>query len=115
MEEIARIARQAAQNQLDAYNAHDIEAFVACYAEDVVIRDLKTNEVTGEGRGQMRTGYGAMFERFPKVHASVTTRTVVRSFVFDHEYVTGRGEAIIVMAIYEVGDDGLITRVWFAR
>jgi hypothetical protein len=27
------------QAQVDAYNAHDIDAFVAAYAEDVVITD----------------------------------------------------------------------------
>lgn len=112
---MTELARKAAQNQLDAYNAHDIDAFVACYAEDVVIRDLQTGDVTGEGRAQMRTDYAAMFERFPEVHAAVTTRTVVGNFVFDHEYVTGRGEPLLVMAIYEVADDGLILQVWFAR
>ncbi len=114
-ETMTETARRAAQRQLDAYNAHDVDAFVACYAEDVVIRDLRSGEVTGEGRDQMRTSYGAMFERFPEVHAAVTTRTVVGNFVFDHEFVTGRGDPLLVMAIYDVGDDGLISGVWFAR
>ena len=107
--------RIAAQVQLDAYNAHDIEAFVACYADDVVIRDLKTGAVTGQGRAQMRESYATMFERFPNVHASVSTCTVVGNFVFDHEYVTGRDEPLLVMAIYEVDDVGLIAQVWFTR
>ena len=29
-----------AQRQLDAYNAHDLEAFLACYAYDVEVYEL---------------------------------------------------------------------------
>ncbi len=112
---MSETARTAAQSQLDAYNAHDINAFVACYAQDVEVRNLKTNELLSEGREAMRKGYGEMFEAYPDVHAHVTSRTVLNDMVFDHEYVTGRGEPIIVMAVYQVGEDGLIQKVWFAR
>lgn len=112
---MTELVRTAAQNQLDAYNAHDVEAFVACYRPDVAIRDLKTGQLTGQGRDQMRKDYGAMFERFPNVHAEVVTRTIVNDLVFDHEVVTGRAEPIRVMAIYQVDDDGLIAAVWFGR
>ncbi len=109
-------ARRAAQRQLDAYNAHDIDAFVACYHPDVEAFDLKTGEQQLCGRAQMHATYGEMFERAPEVHASVTSRSVVGNMAFDQELVTGRGTDVLrVMAIYEVDEDELITRVWFVR
>lgn len=114
---VSEIPRRAAQAQLDAYNAHDIDAFVACYAEDVVVYDLPSGEETGRGTAWMREVYGDLFERTPERHAAVTSRTVVGNFVFDHELVTGLGrpEPLIAMAIYQVGDDGLIAKVWFVK
>lgn len=112
---MVEIARRAAQAQLDAYNAQDIDAFVACYTEGVEVFDLKTGERSGQGREWMRAAYAEMFARYPDCRAQVTTRSVVGNVVFDHELVTGRGEPLIVMAIYEVDPDGLIARVWFVR
>lgn len=109
-------ARRAAQRQLDAYNAHDIDAFVACYHSDVEVFDLKSGALQMRGREQMKDAYGAMFERFPDVYASVTNRSVVGNVAFDHERVSGRGDEMLqVMAIYEVDDAELIRRVWFVR
>ena len=108
-------ARRAAQQQLDAYNAHDVDAFVACFDPDVVVRDLKTGEVQLRGAAALRESYGRMFERFPEVHAHVTSRTVVGNVAIDHEVVTGRGEVLMVVAIYEVNVEELITAVWFVR
>ena len=107
--------RRAAQAQLDAYNAQDIDAFVACYAEDVEVCDLASGDVTGAGRAWMREVYGEMFAQYPDCRAHVASRSVVGRFVFDHEIVTGRGEPLVVMAIYQVDEGGLIARVWFAR
>lgn len=107
--------RGAAQRQLDAYNAHDIDAFVRCYHRDVTIRDLRSNELMGQGHDYLTQAYGPMFEATPDLHAQVTTRTIVGDLAFDCEYVTGRGDPIIVMATYRVDADGVITDVWFAK
>ena len=114
--EIEVLARRAAQRQLDAYNAHDVEAFVACYSEDVELFDLKSSERTGPGHGQLRADYKSLFARSPNIHARVTTRTIVGNMVFDHEIVTGLGHntpVLYAMAIYEVSEEGLIQRAWF--
>ncbi|MEZ4467682.1 MAG: nuclear transport factor 2 family protein [bacterium] len=107
-------ARAAAQAQLDAYNAHDIEHFAACYHPDVEVFDLPTGALRMAGRPALHAAYGAMFAAFPTVHAALVSRAVVGRFAYDEEHVTGRGDAVIhAMATYEVGDDGLIRRVWF--
>lgn len=109
-----QLARQAAQRQLDAYNAHDIDAFVACYTEDVQLFNLISGQQTGAGRAQLRADYASLFERAPQVHAAVTSRTIVGNVAFDREVVTGRGgPPLHAMAIYEVNEAGLIAKVWF--
>ena len=48
------------QAQVDAYNARDIDAFVAPYADDVVITDAGGRPIMA-GVATIREEYGAMF------------------------------------------------------
>ena len=107
---------QAAQRQLDAYNARDLEAFLAVYAADCVVRAFPSNEVLMEGREAMRERYGTQFENCPKLHARLLGRTEHESFAVDHEEVVGlrAEETVYAVAMYEVRG-GLIRNVWFIR
>ena len=109
-------AAALAQRQLDAYNARDIEAFVACYAEDVRIWDLHTQTLRMQGRQALRERYGPMFLAHPDLHAELVGRLAIGSTAVDQERVTGLVEGGVVHAIatYEVRD-GLIRQVRFAR
>lgn len=112
MTAIARLA----QRQLDAYNAHDLEAFVACYTDDVEVRDLRAGTLLMQGREALRARYGPMFER-PALHAALVDRTVMGEDVaIDEERVRGLRDDVEVhaVAIYERRGD-LIARVWFVR
>ncbi len=110
-----RTSEELAQRQLDAYNSRNLEAFVACYAEDVEVRHQGSDELVLRGREQMKDRYGPMFANSPDLHCEIVKRIVMGSFVFDQELVTGRGpEPLRVVAIYDVRD-ALIRRVWFAR
>jgi hypothetical protein len=48
---------ELADQQLLAYNAHNLEAFLAAYAEDVEIYDLNTNTLRTKGKADMRKRY----------------------------------------------------------
>lgn len=110
----AQRTRLAAQRQLDAYNTHDIDAFAACYTEDVQWFNLRTGELLGQGRATLHADYGAMFTAWPNVHATLTSRSVVGPVAFDREVVTGRGaDPLHAMAVYDVNEHGLIAKVWF--
>lgn len=105
-----------AQRQLDAYNAHDLEAFVACYDSEVEVFDFPgAGEPSLRGREAMRARYGPMFTQ-GTIHAELLGRMVIGSRALDHERVTGLGEGrvIFAVAIYEV-TGGLIKKVWFLR
>ena len=102
------------QRQVDAYNARDIDAFVAFYAEDVELMRHPAGEVFARSREQMRETYSAMFEASPALNCTIMNRTVSGRYVVDHEFVTGMrgGSPVRAVAIYEVEGD-LIQRVWF--
>jgi DNA phosphorothioation-dependent restriction protein DptG len=83
------------QAQLDAYNAHDVDAFAACYATDVKIFDA-TGALVMEGLDALRARYGMLFAASPQLHAEVTQRTRIGTaaawYVVDTERVSGRQE-----------------------
>ncbi|MCA8923133.1 MAG: nuclear transport factor 2 family protein [Planctomycetes bacterium] len=108
-------ASDLAQRQLDAYNARDLEAFVACYHPQVEVRDFPADTLRFQGHAELRARYGPLFER-PALHAHLVSRTSQGSVVIDEERVEGLrdGEDVSAVAIYEVEGE-LIRRVWFVR
>jgi len=104
-----------AQAQLDAYNAQDVEAFAAVFAENALVYSRIGDTVPSmQGREQIRERYSALFAQYPDNYSTLTGRLVQGNFVMDHEYLTGRGEPVSIVAIYEV-EDGKIVRCWFVR
>jgi hypothetical protein len=106
----------AAQRQLEAYNARDVEAFVAAYAPDVEVFELPAGTRTLAGREELHARYATLFAASPALHCRLLTRIAHGAFVVDHEEVTGvrGGATVFAVAIYEVRE-GLIRRVWFLR
>lgn len=103
------------QRQFDAYNAQDIDAFLATYAPDCVISDLN-GAVTQSGREAIRARYATMFAEFPQNRARVVSRMSLGDVVIDHEDVSRgpNGPRFEAIAIYTV-KNGLIARVDFVR
>lgn len=100
--------------QLDAYNARDIEAFMACWAEDCAYYAFPS-ELLARGAAAVRERHMERF-REPDLHGRLLHRAVVGNLVVDQEVVTrnfpeGLGE-VAVIALYEV-EHGRIARAWF--
>lgn len=108
-------AEQAVQAQLDAYNAHDAEAFTATYVEDARIYVFPNREWIA-GREKILEVYGQLFASAPEIHAHIDHRIVQGNRVIDQERLTGLPNAATTtaVAIYEVRD-GLITHVWLMQ
>jgi hypothetical protein len=104
------------EEQLDAYNARDVERFLACYADDVVVEGA-TGEVVMSGLDAMRRAYATMFAQ-AQIHAEVRTRLRAGEWVVDDEWVTDLAfpdrEPRHVIAVYRVRD-GKIANVRFLR
>ncbi len=102
------------QTQLAAYNARDLSAFLATYAEDAQLFE-HPSRLLASGEAQIRERYAARFAE-PNLHAVVIKRMVMGNFVIDPERITrtypeGTGVQDAI-AMYEV-QGALITRVWF--
>jgi hypothetical protein len=101
--------------QLDAYNARNIDRFMACYTEDVVIEN-PDGTVSMQGHAAMRERYSAMFEQYPELHCTVVNRIRIGDWAVDEERITGRGSTEQhAVAIYQLAPDGRIARVRFLR
>jgi hypothetical protein len=104
-----------AQAQLDAYNAQDVDAFAAVFAENATIYQRIGDTIPSmQGREEIRKRYAALFAQYPNNYSTLTGRLVQGNYVMDHEYLTGRGEPVSIVAIYEV-EAGEIIRCWFLR
>jgi len=97
------------EEQLLAYNARDLERFIAAYSIDVVIEDGE-NKLLMNGHNQMRESYGTMFATHPELHCKIVSRIKVGNYVVDEEEITGRGTPTPVHAvvIYRVNDDKIV-------
>lgn len=99
------------QRQLDAYNARDVDALVATYADDAQQFEYPSTLLTS-GSAQLRERITARFCE-PNLHARLIRRIVMGQVVIDHEEVTrtfpeGTGK-IELVAIYEVRDGRIAT------
>jgi hypothetical protein len=104
-----------AKAQLDAYNAQDLDAHCACFADDVVVADLNA-EPNLRGIADYRARYEGLFAQFPQNRAELVGRVVIGNTVIDHERVFRSPEAtpFEVAAIYTFAG-GKIARVDFVR
>jgi hypothetical protein len=105
-------AEKVVQRQVEAYNRRDLDAFLACYAEDARLH-RPPDRLTDQGHEALRRRYRKRFEGAPNLHATIVRRIVLDRFVVDHEHVTGTPEGPFdAIATYEV-IDGRIANVWF--
>lgn len=101
------------QRQLEAYNAHDVEALLRVYADDAEMYEHPA-KLVARGSSGLRERFAARF-RERNLRARLIHRIIAGETVIDHEKVTrtfpeGEGEMDLVM-IYEVRD-GRIQKAW---
>jgi hypothetical protein len=70
--------------QLVAYNAKDLDAFCACYADDVRVLDAE-GTVTLQGSEPFRARYAELFGGWDEVRATVSERLVLEPHTIDFE------------------------------
>jgi len=101
------------QENVDAYNAHDVDRFVATFAPEADLFE-HPDKLLAHGQEAIRQRYAARLAD-PIVHATIRNRIVVGDYVVDHELVRlnlpegpGTMEAIVTSEV----KDGRIARAW---
>jgi hypothetical protein len=96
--------------QVEAYNAGDVDRFLACYTENVVVED-GAGATLMQGRDAMRAEYAPFFAGHPELRGEIVHRLTVGDYVIDEERIHGwQSEPVRAVAIYHVAD-GLIDHV----
>ena len=104
---------ETVQRQLDAYNAHDLDRFAACFSEDVRICRMPADAPVIVGNAALRAFYAEHRFSIPGLRAELLNRISLGNTVADHERIHGLGEQPSeVMAVYRISD-GLIATVHF--
>jgi hypothetical protein len=106
-------AIEVVQRQFDAYNAHDLAAFVAEYSDAIEVFRMPSALPVITGKAQFADFYATNRFNNPALRAEVVNRMILGSKVVDHERIWGLGAAPIeAVAVYRVVDD-LIATTWF--
>lgn len=102
-----RTALETVQAQLDAFNEHDLDAFVGTYAEDAVITGVAPEPVVGSAA--IRAFYEPRLQN-PELSCVIDTSVLFGArWVVAQEQVINAGVATETIATFDVVD-GLIAR-----
>ncbi len=98
--------------QVDAYNAHDLEAFVATFHPTIEFIGWP-DHLRLQGHQALRERYGALWAAGPALEARILARIAVGRFVIDREQLVHHpdGDRAPLVVVYETVD-GLIRRFW---
>jgi hypothetical protein len=110
-----KISIALADEQLNAYNKRDIEAFLKPYSDTVKVYRYPST-LLYKGKETMRKSYAGMFEKTPDLHCKLVNRIVLNDKVIDQEEVTIKKDKpnFRAIAIYTI-KDGKIVEVNFMR
>jgi hypothetical protein len=97
------------EQQAEAYNRRDLEAFLEPYSDDIELYEFPDKR-HAVGKAAMREGYKPLFEKFPELHCESINRMIFGNTVIVHERVTGLPKLVEAIAIYTI-KDGKIVRL----
>ena len=103
------------QRQLDAYNARDLDRFVAEFSDAVTMYRMPATEPAIVGKVRFAEFYATQRFNRPGLHAEIVNRIVLGNKVIDHERISGvQATPFEMVVIYEVTDN-LIQQLWALR
>ena len=101
------------EQQVTAYNARNIDAFLVPYADSVELYEFP-DKLIGKGKESMKQGYSDFFSKTPDLHCEIRARIVQGNTVVDKEHLTMLGYTVDAVAIYQI-DGEKIKRVYVVR
>lgn len=103
---------QVIQSQFDAYNARDLHAFMAHFADTIKVHRMPAGAVAVDGKAALADFYANERFNLPGLRAELISRIVTTERVFDHERIWGVGETPIEMVVVFEVAGGLIRTMW---
>lgn len=112
-----RSAEAAVQASIDAYNAHDVDAYIAAFTPAATFGQLG-GRVLLDSRDAMRGFYEQFFTARPTVRCVIKERTVMGNFVVDLQEISGDDQppmqAMVISEIASSDEQARISKVWYA-
>ena len=105
-------AEAIVQRQLEAYNARDLERFLAEFADDIRVYRPPAAEPAISGKKAFAEFYATQRFNRPALRAEVLGRLVLGNNVIDHERITGVRDEPFEMAVAYQVVDGRIAVMW---
>ena len=110
--EKARSPLEVVNLRMQAYNEHNLDAFLSTYSEAVEIFTYPGRSL-GKGKKHIKNLFESAFQE-GSVHVDIHHQITKDSYVINHETVMSKDEETEYVSIYEV-QEGLITSVRFVR
>jgi hypothetical protein len=110
------LSADVVQQQLDAYNRRDLNAFLACYSPSAKMA-THDGEILAQGMDAFRQLYAASFSRSSWQPVALGGRLVSDTWVVDHE-ILAAGETIAgreALIAYRLSSERLIEEVLVLR
>jgi hypothetical protein len=102
------------QQQVDAYNARNINGFADTYADSAKFYNFP-DKYLGEGKEFIRKRYTDPFLHYSQLHCDIMERIVQGTTIIDKENITITDKRHFnAVAIYQV-ENGKIVKVFFLR
>lgn len=106
---------EVAKRQIETFNRHDLDGFMALYADDASIAEFPSGKVLTVGKAAIRERYAPVFKGATVPTVRVDPRVVDGVFVVDQERWEGRpGQRNTAVWMYEIRG-GLIRKAWTVR
>ena len=104
------------EKQLSAYSNQDLDGFLECYDDNIIVKMLQTDQTLTIGKNALKETMKAAFANQTN-SKSATVKTIAQgNLVFNQEHITGHedGKLMSFVSIYELNDDrSKITKLWF--
>ena len=102
------------QQRLNAYNAGNIDAFLAPYDDSVTIYQFP-DQFLSRGKEAIREQYSLLFPVSPSLHCEIRERIIQGHWVIDKESITGMGNnKVESTAIYDI-ENNKIKKVYLIQ
>ena len=102
---------QVVQQNLEAYNARDLDKFMSSFSEDIEMYNFTDGKMTAKGLLEVRKIYQELFDLSPQLHSTILKRIVFDNKIIDHEWIDGRRGSktpVELVLIYEVKNEKIV-------